>query len=270
PGYFSALRIPFLRGRSFTDAERLDRANVVIISNLMAKRYFPDEDPIGKHLRLNLPGQDLSYEIIGIAGDTRHRISRPVEPTMYFPLYSGVFGGVSIAVRSQQDVNSLALPIQKLIAQIDPDLPVSDVLTMEQIIGNFTINASFTANLVLGFALLSLFLASIGLYGVLSYLVTQRTSEIGIRLALGAERAEVLRLGLIDGLRPAAIGLVIGLAGGALAAKLIRNMLYGVQPLDQSVFIVVTVLLSLVSMAGCLVPAWQASRVNPMEALRSE
>src|SRR5262249_56756933 len=85
PGYFSALRIPLLRGRSFTDAERLDRANMVIISNLMAKRYFPDEDPIGKHLRLNLPGQDLSYEIIGIAGDTRHRISRPVEPTMYFP-----------------------------------------------------------------------------------------------------------------------------------------------------------------------------------------
>lgn len=189
---------------------------------------------------------------------------------MYFPLYSGIFGGVSIAVRSQQDVNSLALPIQKLIALMDPDLPVSDVLTMEQIIGNSTINASFTASLVLGFAMLSLFLASIGLYGVLSYLVTQRTSEIGIRIALGAERTQVLRLVLMDGLRPAVVGLVIGLVGGALATRWIRSILYGVQPLDQSVFVAVTVLLSLVAMAGCLVPAWQASRVNPMEALRSE
>jgi predicted permease len=270
PGYFSALSIPVLRGRSFTDAERLDHANVVIISNLTAKRYFPDEDPIGKHLRVPIPGHDGSYEIIGVAGDTRVRIFRPPEPMMYFPLYSGIFGGVSIAVRSQQDVNSLALPIQKLIAQMDPDLPVSDVLTMEQMIGSSTINASFTASLVLGFAMLSLFLASIGLYGVLSYLVTQRTGEIGIRIALGAERMQVLRLVLIDGLRPAVLGLVFGLAGGALATRWIRSMLYGVQPLDQSVFVVVTALLSLVAIAGCLVPAWQASRVNPMEALRSE
>jgi putative ABC transport system permease protein len=270
PEYFSVTKIPLLRGRTFNQYERLDHANIALISDSFSKRYFPNEDPIGKHLLVNLTDHPVPYEIIGVMGDTRFMISRQIEPMIYYPLYSGAFGRTVIVVRSQQDLNSLALPIQRLIAQLDPDLPVSDVLTMEQIVGNSTINASFTATLVLGFAILSLLLASVGLYGVLAYLVTQRTGEIGIRIALGAERAEVLRLVLIDGLQPAAIGLIIGLAGGALAAKLIRNMLYGVQPLDERVFVIVTLLLALVALAGCIVPAWQASRVNPMEALRSE
>ena len=164
----------------------------------------------------------------------------------------------------------LALPVQKLIAQIDHDLPVSDVLTMEQIIGNETLNASFDADLVVAFAGLSLLLAAVGLYGVLSYLVTQRTAEIGIRVALGAQRGEVLRLMLVDGLRPAAIGLVIGLAGGVSAAKLIRNLLYGVKALDASVYLAVSVVLALTAGVACLQPAWRASRLNPMDALRAE
>jgi hypothetical protein len=157
PGYFAAMQIPVLRGRTFDEHERLDHGNVVIISDLFARRFLPDEDAVGKHLRVNLTDHDITYEIVGIVGDTRFQISRPAEPMMYFPLYSGMFGRATIVVRSPRDPIGLALPIQKLVAEMDPDLPVSDVLTMEQLIGGSTINASFTASLVLAFAVLSLF-----------------------------------------------------------------------------------------------------------------
>ena len=270
PGYFAAMGIPLLRGRTFYDGERVDRAKSVIVSDLLAKRFFPNEDPIGKHMRVNLTDHPVDYEVIGIVGDTRHLLTQEMKPTMYFPLYSGIFGRATIVVRSSEDPTGLALPVQKLIAQIDHDLPVSDVLTMEQIIGNETLNASFDADLVVAFAGLSLLLAAVGLYGVLSYLVTQRTAEIGIRVALGAQRGEVLRLMLVDGLRPAAIGLVIGLAGGVSAAKLIRNLLCGVKALDASVYLAVSVVLALTAGVACLQPAWRASRLNPMDALRAE
>ena len=270
PGYFAAMGIPLLRGRTFYDSERLDRATSIIISQLVAKQYFPNEDPLGKHMRVNLTNHPIDYEVVGIVGDTRYNLTQEMKPMMYFPLASGIFGRATIVVRSKEDPTTVALPVQKLIAQIDPDLPVSDVLTMEQIIGNETLNAGFDADLVLGFAGLSLLLAAIGLYGVLSYLVTQRTGEIGIRVALGAQRAQVLWLMLVDGLRPAGIGLVIGLAAGLGSARLIRNLLYGVRPLDGSVYVTVAALLLLTAAIACIQPAWRASRLNPVEALRSE
>jgi predicted permease len=270
PGYFAAMQIPLLGGRAFNDHERLGQATSVIISDLFARRFLPGEDPIGKHLRVNLTDHEIAYEIVGVVGETRFLISRPAEPIMYFPLYSGIFGRATIVVRSPRDPNGLALPIQKLVAQMDPDLPVSDVLTMEQLIDGSTINASFTASLVLAFAVLSLLLAAVGLYGVISYLATQRKNEIGVRVALGARRSDVMRLMLIDGLRPAAVGLIAGLVVGALAAGFIRSMLYGVQPLDGSVFVAVTLLLSLVGGAACIVPAWHASHLDPIEALRQD
>ena len=268
PGYFTAMQVPFLRGRTFSDRERLGQATSVVISALFARKFLPDEDPIGKHLIVNLTDHEVSYEIVGVVGDTRFRIAQPAEPIMYFPLYSGVFGRATIVLQSPRDPLGLALPVQKLVAEMDPDLPVSDVLTMEQLIGGSTINASFTASLVLAFAVLSLLLAAVGLYGVLAYLATQRKNEIGVRVALGAQRGDIMRLMLIDGLRPAAVGLIAGLLGGALAADFIRSMLYGVQPLDGGVFAAVTLLLSLVAGAACIFPAWHASHRNPVEALR--
>jgi putative ABC transport system permease protein len=271
PGYFDARGIPLLRGRPFFEEERLERATSVIISDLLARTFLPGEDPIGKHVRVDIDGTGpKDYAIVGVVGDSRAVISRPAQPMMYFPLYKGVFERAALTVRSFQDSLTMALPIQKLIAEMDEDLAVFHVLTMEQVIGRSTTDASFNAQLTLAFAVLSLILAAVGLYGVLSYLVAQRTSEIGVRMALGAQRGEVLRLTLGDGLRPAGLGLVAGLAGGAAAAKMIRDLLYGVQPLDASVFVAVAVILLSVAAAACVMPAWRASRLDPMAALRRE
>ena len=274
PGYFAAMQIPLLRGRNFKDSERLNQARAAIISEAFARKFFAvGEDPLGKHLQVNLNLDRLAkpadYEIVGIVGDTRYLISEPIQPFMYFPMYVGS-DELSIALRTKQSPTSLAVPVQKIIAGLDPDLPVSEVLTMDQIIGKSTTDASFNAALVLGFAVLSLLLAGVGLYGVLSYLVTQRTSEIGIRLALGSPRGAVVRLMLLDGMKPALVGLLIGLVGGALASSVIRDMLYGTKPLDPAIFLFVAVLLALVAGVACVLPAWRASRLDAMQALRTE
>jgi len=183
---------------------------------------------------------------------------------------SGLSRRAVIVLRSQQDVNALTIPAQQVVQSLDKDLPVAYILTLNQLIGASTIEANFTSTLILVFAVLSLVLASVGLYGVLSYLVEQRTSEIGVRIALGAQRDQVLGLMLLDGLRPAMIGLAIGLLGGAAASQLIRSMLYSVRPLDAATFGAVAVALIAVAALSCLVPAWHASRLDPIRALRVE
>jgi len=165
---------------------------------------------------------------------------------------------------------ALALPIQKTIASLDPDLPVTRVLTMEQILGESTATSSFSATLVLVFAGLSLLLAAVGLYGVLAFLVTQRTTEIGVRMALGARREQVMGLVLTDGLKPALWGLAIGLAGSAAATQLIQSVLYATRPLDAVVYATVIGVLLAVAGVACLLPAWRAARIDPMQALRAE
>ena len=160
----------------------------------------------------------------------------PVEATLYLPLNSGRFGYGSLVVRSSREATALALPVQKEIAGMDANLAVSDVLTMEERIGKSTASAMFDAALVLLFAVLGLALAAVGLYGLLSYLVTERTNEIGIRMALGAQRGEVMRIMFLDGLRPTAVGLLSGMFAGGVCAQLIRSLLFGVEPLDPNIF----------------------------------
>lgn len=268
PGYFSAAEIPLLKGRTFAANERFERANVTVINAAAAKLCFPGEDPIGRHIKIGI--SDKTYEVIGVVGDTRWMISQPVNPTMYLPLYGNEYSSATILVRSERDVDTLALPIEKLVGTLDSDLPVSNVITLRETIGRSTADSQFSSVLVLAFAVIALVLAAAGLYGVLAYLITQRTTEIGIRIALGAGRDQVVRLMLGDGLRPALYGLVLGLAASALVTRLLESMLYETKALDPGVFVLVSLSLLVVASAACLLPAWRASRLDPMQALRME
>jgi predicted permease len=265
--YFAALGIPILRGRTFDDSKRLDRANEVVISESLAKTYYPGEDPIGKHLKLADSPPEI---IVGVAADTRYLIGEEPGPTQYHALRSGRAKTGTLIIRSSHDVESFSLPVQRIVSQLDHDLPVSDVMTLNHAIGKSMLNESFNATLLLAFAVLATLLAAVGLFGVLSYVVAQRTTEIGIRMALGAQRGQVLRRVLFDGLRSALFGLVIGVGGGAAAVRLMRSMLYETQPLDPAVFAAVASALLLVATLACAVPAWRASRLDPMQALRTE
>ena len=271
PGYFKAMGIPLLRGSSFDPAKRLDRALEVVISKSFVDKYFPGEDPIGKHMKID---GNRVYTVVGVVGDTRHEIGSDPQPIQYLSYNDGLLNNGALVVRASLRTSlgglELTLPVQKIVQQLDPDLPVADVMTMEQLVGKSTAEQNFNATLLLGFAGVSLLLAGVGLFGVLSYLVAQRTGEIGIRIALGAQRDTVLRLMLLDGLRPALFGLALGLAGSVGAAQLIQAMLYKTAPLDPVIFAGVSLVLLLVAASACLAPAWRASRLNPMQALRTE
>ena len=274
PGFFSALGIPLVSGRFFTDDERGTRSYKVIVSRQLVRQYFPGDNPIGKHLHVPAhfhagAPNDVDYEVVGVVGDTLYQVGQEPKAAMYFPILEGFAGG-ALAVRTASDPLEFSVLVQKQVASLDPELPVSDVLTMEQVIGESLVSARLTASLVLAFAILSLLLASVGLYGVLSYLTTQRTTELGIRMALGAQRDQLLQLMLFDGLRPALFGLGLGLVASLVATRIFQSMLFGTKPLDPVILSIVIVTLLAVAVLACLVPAWRASRLDPMQALRTD
>jgi predicted permease len=274
PDYFRTLQIPLIRGRAFTEQDRLNRDHYIVVSKTFADQFFPNTNPIGENISVGwITPTPENFQIIGVVGDTLYDVTQPIKPTMYFPILSGLpmlTNGATIVVRTAGDPLAMSVPIQKQFAALDSSLPVYDVLTVQQIIGRSTTGQNFSATIVLAFAALSLLLAAIGLYGVLSYLVTQRVKEIGIRLALGAQRAQVLRLVLMDGLRPVFLGLFLGLVGGIAAGALIRSLLYGTNFLDPIVFAVMIVSLLLTAIVACVVPAIRASHIEPVRALRTE
>jgi predicted permease len=271
PDYFHAMQIPLVAGRSFTSDERLERANKIVISQALARQTFKGEDPIGKHIVVQIfSSQSSTLEIIGVAADTRALPAADPEHAIYYPLLAGSENSIYLAIRTAGDPAAMAEPVKRVIASLDNTLPVAFIMTMNEIIGRAAMETSFEATLLAGFAALSLLLAAVGLFGVLSFLITQRTTEIGVRIALGARRGEVLRLMLFDGLRPALFGLVLGLAGAAAATQLIRSLLVDTHPLDPAVYIIVSAVLLAVAALACLVPAWSASRLDPMKALRTE
>ena len=275
PGYFTALGIPLVSGRFFNTDERGSRSYKVIVSRQLVQQYFAGDGAIGKHLRVPAhPHPQVSgeadYEIVGVVGDTLYRAGQEPKPTMYFPVFEGDQNGLMLALHTDSDPLQFSISVQKQIASLDPELPVSDVLTMDQVIGGSLVNASLSATLMLAFAVLSLILAAVGLYGVLSYLATQRTAELGIRMALGAERLQLFQLMLFDGMRPALFGLGLGLIGSLATTRILQSMLFGTKPLDPVVLAGVVGTLLGVAVLACLAPAWRASRLDPMKALRTE
>jgi putative ABC transport system permease protein len=203
-------------------------------------------------------------------GPTRFEIGEEPRPMIYYPLEDGTMSVGTIVIRANQDVGQFALPVQRIVSEMDADLPLSDLLTMDQLLGKSTLDASFNTTLLVAFATLSLILAAAGLFGVLSYIAAQRTSEIGIRIALGAQREQVMKLMLMDGMGPAFFGLGLGLAASVEAARLLRSLLYKTEALDPAVFLAVAVTLLFVAFVACMLPAWRAARLDPVQALRAE
>jgi predicted permease len=275
PGYFSAIQIPLLQGQFFGVTQPSDAVQPVEINEELARTYFGGEDPLGKHIVSSVTDDEKTYTVAGVVANTLEEASGKSRPAIYFPIFMGTARSAALVIRSAKGVDavqlsSLALPVQKAIASIDPSLPVYRVLTMDQILGESTIDASFDSTLLLAFAVISLVLATVGLFGVLSYITTQRKTEIGVRLALGAQRGQVLRLMLKEGIRPAFYGLVVGLIASVGTTRLIQSMLYNTAGMDAGVFAAVSVALLMAAALACLIPAWRASRVDPIVVLRME
>lgn len=266
PGYFHAMGIPLQRGRAFLPQERLEKADRAIISAGLARRYFPNEDPIGKYVSF----WDKRRQIVGIVGDVRKNLDQLPEPTIYVPMSGGELNFAWLVIRAKGDPLHFAIPVQRELARLDPNLAASDVLAMDQLISKRIANRHFSLVLLMSFAGLAVLLAGVGLYGVISYSTAQRTSEFGVRLALGARPQDVIRSVLRQGLAPALIGMTVGLGIALGAVRMMQSMLFEVKPLDVAVFASVGCGLLVVSFVATLIPALRTTAIDPAQTLRTE
>jgi predicted permease len=275
PNYFSTAGIPILRGRTFTDHDGIGfddkhlRQSAVIISQSMAREFFPNEDPIGKRIYYG-DEKSTRFEIIGVCGDVIISLDDRPRPTMYQPIFDGNFSDFYAVVNTAADPQGLASAVRAEINRLDANLPVFEVRTMQDILSISAEHRQFTALLIGCFALLALVLAAVGLYGVLFYIVAQRTNEIGIRMVLGANAPEVRRLVLWQGMQPVFVGIALGLAGAIAATRYFESLLFSVKSRDPATFVLVTALLVAVALIACSIPALRATRIDPAVALRME
>jgi macrolide transport system ATP-binding/permease protein len=272
--YFKALSVPLVAGRAFTDADREDSTRVVVVNETLARRFFPGTDPAQGALRRRISFQSDAgpwMEIVGVARDGKYwTIGEAPQLFVYSPLEQSYSQTATLVVRSEGDPRSLANAIRAEVSKLDPSLPLFDVKTMEEHMGVSLFPARVAATLLGSFGLLALLLAAMGVYGVVSYSVAQRTREIGIRLALGARARDVLRLVAGRGMLLVTVGIVAGLAFALVLTRFMEGVLYGVSATDALTFTLVVVLLAAVALLACLVPARRATKVDPMVALRHE
>ena len=271
PGYLRTLRIPLLAGRDFSETDSLDSPAAIVISESMAREFWPDENPVGKRLTLSFfPGK--VREVIGVAGDVKFRglDSRKSLATVYVPLAQITFWNQAMVVRTAGDPASSASAMAVTVHQQDADQPLRDVRTMDDILADSLSQQRFSMLLLASFAGLALVLAAVGIYSVLAYAVRQRQREIGIRMALGAQLSDVLRMVVAEGMRPALIGVALGLAGALALKRAVSSLVFGVSESDPFTFLSVSVLLAMVALVASILPAYRATKVDPMRALREE
>jgi len=271
--YFRVVGIPLLRGRTFGPRDKPGAPGVVLINEALARKHFPNEDPLGKriHLEVFAGKLDEGWEIVGVVGDVRQRgLADDAKPCVYRPQSFGFWGGESLVIRTSSSPLSLAEAARKAVLEVDPAQPVVAVRTLEQVVGASIAQRRFVLMLLGGFAGGALLLTAIGLYGVIAYAVSRRTREIGIRMALGATRRSVLGLVLGGGIKLAVLGVAVGVVGALALSRALATLLYEVRPTDPLTFAEVSLILLLVALLACWLPARRAARVDPMEALRNE
>ncbi len=268
--YFKTMGIPLLKGRLFTEGDTNDSPRVLIISETMAREYFPDEDPLGKRLSISW-GDDRPDEIIGVVGDIRaESLDGEIRPMIYWPNRRETYSFMNLLVRTSTDPLSLATAAQNEIKAIDPNQPVAEIKTMEEIVSESIAGPRFNMLLLAIFAGVALVLASVGIYGVMSYTVTQRTHEIGLRMALGAQAGDILKLVVGQGMILASAGVIIGLIAALLMTSVLSGLLFAVTATDPLTFAGISLLLIAVALLACYIPARRAIKIDPGVALRYE
>lgn len=270
PDYFHVLEVPVVKGRSFTEADTADSPGVVIVNQTMAKKYWPGEDAIGR--RINFGDADPTnikwFTIVGVVGDIHHQgLDVDPRPEFYLPHPQRAYRGMILAVRSAQDPRSLMPTLRHEIQQIDPDQPLANVRTLEMVATESIAPRRMSVVLLGGFAGIALLLAGVGIYGVISFLVVQRTHEIGVRMALGAQRQDVLRMVVGHALKLVGLGSIIGLVLALLSTRLLAALLYSVSAFDLTTFVFVPITLAAVALIASYIPALRATRADPMVAL---
>ena len=275
--YFETVRAEIVRGRSFTAQDDQDHPGVVIVNEAFVRHYFPAEEPLGRRLRPGPPGRIwdgerlTSFEIIGVARDVKFDgLAAPSEPAYYLPASQAPLEDMTVLVRTSSDPRAVISSLRQAVWSIDPNQPLSNINTLEKIVADSIAQPRLNMLLMMLFGGLALLLSAVGIYGLLSYAVTQRTQELGIRMALGANVSDVLKLVLKQGMLLALIGEAIGLAGAFALTRLMSGLLFGVTPTDTTTFAGVVVVLTLTALLACYIPARRATKVDPLIALRYE
>jgi putative ABC transport system permease protein len=267
--YLKAMGVPLLKGRLFNELDAADLKGRVVINDTMARRHWPGEDPIGKRVRI--AWDSIEDEVIGVVGDVKHAgLDGEVRAMTYWPFQRSPYGTMTIAVRTAGAAPGVVNAIAGVVRQMDPDLVVANIQTMEEVVANSVAERRLTMLLLAIFAGAALLLAAVGIYGVIAYSVTQRTQEIGIRMALGAQRGDVLRMVVGQAMTLTAAGIVVGGIGALLLTRVMTGLLFNVKPGDPLTFSAVAVVLALVAATASYIPGRRATRVDPVIALRGE
>ena len=273
PDYFEALQLPIVRGRAFTDQDRAGSTPVVILSEAAVREYFPNEEPIGQHITLGWTEDGVAKggEVVGVVRDFKQAtLDRDADPQLFMPFDQNPLGYMSVVVRSTADLGTVAAAARAAVRQVDPDLPLFELSTLEEVVAASVSQPRFYMLLLGGFAAVALILAAIGMYGVIAYGVTQRSQEIGVRMALGATRDRVVRMVLRQGLVLAVFGAAFGLVLALVATRGLESLLFGVSAMDPGIYVAVAAVLVLVAGLASYLPARRAARTDPQLALRGE